>query len=125
VTTAFNLTSWGYQDAYRSNSDSGPLAKLLLRNLPHSYTYNSTYVQFAMLNPDYLKEQLDEQGAASLYDFPRPFTRRPLKIVKSLTAVKIVLSDSKRFDARYAEKSRQLINNFGSVQLLASSVQVV
>ncbi|KAF8600486.1 heme peroxidase [Ceratobasidium sp. AG-I] len=119
LTTDFtpnNLTVWGFQDCQRDINNGGyggVLSKILMRNLPEHYTFNSVYALFPFLVPGKIKTHLTDMGIADLYDFRRPEEARELVSVNSYKAVREVLSDPKTYKGTYEEHMKLLTDGYG------------
>lgn len=114
--TPYNLTVWGFQDCQRDINNGGfggILSKILMRNLPDYYTFNSVYALFPFLIPSRIKTHLTDLGVANLYDFERPKGARKIVGVNSFKAVQEVLGDPKTYQVTYAENMKSLTDGYG------------
>lgn len=119
MTTDFtpnNLTVWGFQDCQRDINNGGfggVLSKILMRNLPEHYTFNSVYALFPFLIPEKIEEHLKHMKADHLYDFRRPEKAREIVHVDSYKAVREVLSDPKTYKGTYEKNMKSLTDEYG------------
>ncbi|KAG9091000.1 hypothetical protein FRC06_000785 [Ceratobasidium sp. 370] len=114
--TPQNLTIWGFQDCQRDINNGafgGILSKILMRNLPEHYTFNSVYALFPFLVPGQIKKHLTDMGIADQYDFERPKEAREVVGVNSYAAVREVLGDPKTYAVTYVENMNALTNGNG------------
>ncbi|GAA5869954.1 hypothetical protein JCM8547_008113 [Rhodosporidiobolus lusitaniae] len=121
-TTDYNsatLSSWGYQDVTPDTSVAygGVIGKLLMRNLPASYTYNSVYALFPFSTPATMKEILTKNGVVDQYDLTPPGTipTPPIHGLTTYAAAMEVLLDPKRFSGHgfYDAAIKACSNEYG------------
>ncbi|GAA6030413.1 hypothetical protein JCM8097_009096 [Rhodosporidiobolus ruineniae] len=96
------LTSWGFEDVQPDldgGSYGGCIGRLLMRALPASYTYNSTYALFPFSTPSTTREILTKNGVISKYDLSRPKPAPALHGIFTYKAALDVLADPKRFSS--------------------------
>ncbi|KAJ8518487.1 hypothetical protein ONZ45_g4459 [Pleurotus djamor] len=105
--TPFNLTTWGFHDCQRhldNGGGGGQMPKLLMRNLPRHYPWNSSLSLWPFFTPDYMKQTLTRQGIAKKYTFDRPIAQPIPLVLKDFTAIKAVFNDPSRFKVIYEKK---------------------
>ncbi|BGP18046.1 hypothetical protein JCM10213_008418 [Rhodosporidiobolus nylandii] len=111
------LTSWGFEDVQpdlEGGSFGGCIGKLLMRNLPRSYSYNSIYALFPFSTPTTTKEILTNLHLVDQYDFSTPKPAPAVHGVFSYKGVTDVLADSRRFTTvAYDEPIKNCSNQFG------------
>ncbi|KAI5117531.1 hypothetical protein M0805_004764 [Coniferiporia weirii] len=114
--TPANLTSWGFQDCVR-NPDNGAfgaaLPKLLFRHLPRHYPANNVYALFPFFIPEVTKQNLTKLGIADKYDFSRPKATPVPKVLNTLTGIRYVFNDFKRFRQTYEADMKMLTEGYG------------
>ncbi|KAG8750070.1 hypothetical protein FRC12_013089 [Ceratobasidium sp. 428] len=114
--TPQNFTVWGFQDCQRDVNNGafgGMLSKILMRNLPEHYTFNSVYALFPFLVPSQIKKHLTDLGIAGQYDFRRPRKAREVIGVNTYKAVREVLGDNKTYPVTYVENMNHLTGGYG------------
>ncbi|KAG8952208.1 hypothetical protein FRC04_004915 [Tulasnella sp. 424] len=114
--TPYNLTAWGYQDCAHDNRNGAfgsGLSKILLRNLPGNYTYNSVYGLFAFYTPKTMVSVLSNLRIKELYDFVRPGSEQEITTVNSYAGVNQVLFDYQSFKVTYERTMKRLTNGYG------------
>ncbi|KAF9466792.1 heme peroxidase [Collybia nuda] len=102
--TPTNFTSWGFRDCQRSLDNGafgGQIPKLLLRNLPNQYPWNSVYSLFPFFTPSKMKTALKAQGIDAKYNFDRPVLRNPPVVLNDFTAIKYAFDDPSKFKIIY------------------------
>lgn len=111
-----NLTSWGFQDVQPDTdggSYGGVIGKLLMRNLPRSYTYNSTYALFPFTTPATMEAILTKNGVSENYDMRRPQPAPPVHGTSTYAGAMYVLSKPDTFGVIYDESIKACSNSFG------------
>ncbi|KAG8780137.1 hypothetical protein FRC12_023407 [Ceratobasidium sp. 428] len=111
-----NLTVWGFQDCQRDVNNGafgGMLSKILMRNLPEYYAFNSVYAFFPFLVPSQIQKYLTDLGVADQYDFRRPREAREVIGVNTHKAVREVLSDAKTYSVTCVENMNYLTGGYG------------
>jgi hypothetical protein len=102
--TPINLTTWGFYDCQRDMNNGGmggQIPKLLLRNLPRHFPWNSVYSLFPFFTPSHMTTSLTRQGLQAKYDFNPPATIPVPKVFNTLTGIKTIFSDPSRFKVIY------------------------
>lgn len=102
--TVASLTAWGMEYVAsnpKDGSKGGLMGKLILRNLPNNFEYNSTYALFPFQTPKSMKSILESQGLADKYTFSPPIKTAPWKTVTNPNACDAVLRDSPAFGVIY------------------------
>ncbi|GAA6048556.1 hypothetical protein JCM3770_006551 [Rhodotorula araucariae] len=118
-TTDFNtatLTSWGFQDVQcdpQGGSYGGLVGRLLMRNLPHNYTANSSYALFPFSTPPTVKNILTKNGVLAKYDLRAPTSLPPVHGVFTYKACLDVLADPKTFGVVYSDAIKACSNEYG------------
>ncbi|GAA5912247.1 hypothetical protein JCM6882_005206 [Rhodosporidiobolus microsporus] len=110
------LSSWGYADVTPDNaggSYGGCIGRLLMRNLPNSYTYNSTYALFPFSIPSTMREVLTKNGVIDQYDMTPPKLGTATHGIFTYKACLDVLADPKRFGTIYDEPIKNCSNKYG------------
>ncbi|KAJ7055860.1 heme peroxidase [Mycena amicta] len=105
--TPWNLTAWGFQDCQRDLHNGGlgsQLPKLLTRHLPLYYPPNSVFTCYPFFTPAHMKTSLTRQGVVDQYTFTRPIPVPRAHVLNTLTGIKEVLGDEKRFKIVYDPK---------------------
>ncbi|KAH8111877.1 heme peroxidase [Phellopilus nigrolimitatus] len=114
--TPTNLTSWGYQDCAR-DPDNGAfgaaLPRLLFRHLPRHYSANNVYALFPFFTPQVTFQNLTKLGIAEKYDFNRPKTTPIPKVLNTLTGIRYVFNDFKKFHQIYEADMKMLTDGYG------------
>ncbi|BGP26129.1 fatty acid oxygenase PpoA [Rhodotorula toruloides] len=111
-----NLTSWGFQDVQPDTdggSYGGVIGKLLMRNLPRSYTYNSTYALFPFSTPTTMDAILKKNGVFDDYDKRRPQPPPPVHGTTTYAGAMHVLLKPDTFGVTYDEAIKACSNSFG------------
>lgn len=85
---------------------------VILRHLPHNYTYDNVYGLFPFTIPATSKSNLDLLGLSDEYDFERPGSRK-VKTLDTLTAIGQVLGDPDTFPTTYRHDLKLLTNGYG------------
>ncbi|KAK7458169.1 hypothetical protein VKT23_010077 [Stygiomarasmius scandens] len=114
--TPAHLTSWGFQDCQRDPNNGGfggELPKLLMRNLPRHYPFNSVYGCFPFYVPSKIKSSLEKQGIVDSYDFKRPVAAPIVKVLNTFTGIDYAFSDPSKFHVLYDLSG--LGNGYGNV----------
>ncbi|KZS86927.1 heme peroxidase [Sistotremastrum niveocremeum HHB9708] len=114
--TPANLTAWGYNDCQRDPNNGAfgsALSKLLLRNLPQNYRYNSTYGLFAFFTPAATQQNLKVLKLTSQYDFTRPAQAPIPKVVSTLKGIGQVFNDPVRYKVPYTSDMNLLTQGVG------------
>ncbi|KAG8877662.1 hypothetical protein FRB98_006589 [Tulasnella sp. 332] len=116
--TPYNLSAWGFQDCAMDKTDAngafgGGIGKLLLRNLPSNYSYNSTYALFPFYTPKTISSALQALGLDSQYALDRPIKTPRVISVNSWAGVTAVLKDYRTFNVKYGDAVRALTNGYG------------
>lgn len=93
----------------------GGIGKLLLRNLPSNYTYNSIYGLFPFYTPKTMSSALQGLGLASQYALARPMKTPNAVSVDTFAGVTAVLKDYRTFNVVYEDAIRSLTNGYGCV----------
>ncbi|PPQ84052.1 hypothetical protein CVT26_013955, partial [Gymnopilus dilepis] len=91
-----NMTTWGFYDCQRDMNNGGmggQIPKLLMRNLPRHFPWNSVYSLYAFFTPDHMKQSLTRQGLQDKYTFDLPKALPVPKVLNTLTGIKTVFSD--------------------------------
>ncbi|KAF9500697.1 heme peroxidase [Pleurotus eryngii] len=104
---SYNLTTWGFHDCQRhldNGGGGGQMPKLLMRNLPRHYPWNSSYSLWPFFTPDHMKQSLTRQGISEKYTFDRPIAQPVPVVLKTFAAIKAVWSDPSRFKVIYEKK---------------------
>ncbi|GJN92760.1 hypothetical protein Rhopal_005798-T1 [Rhodotorula paludigena] len=118
-TTDYNsatLTSWGFQDVQpdqANGSYGGVIGKLLIRNLPRSYKYNSVHALFPFSTPETMRKILTKNGVVDKYSFERPAPVPPIHSVSTYKACLGVLADPTTFGTIYDEPIKACSNDYG------------
>ncbi|GAA5822485.1 hypothetical protein JCM11251_006354 [Rhodosporidiobolus azoricus] len=110
------LSSWGYADVTpdtAGGSYGGCIGKLLMRNLPNSYTSNSTYALFPFSTPATMREVLTANGVIEQYDMAPPSPSSATHGVFTYKACLEVLADPMRFGTIYDEPIKNCSNKYG------------
>lgn len=89
------------------------MAKILLRNLPGNYTYNSVYGLFPFYTPKTMVTVLQNLRIKELYDFVRPKPEEEILSVNSYAGVNQVLFDYQSFKVTYERTMKRLTNGYG------------
>lgn len=116
IFSAFNLTSWGYQDCGRdlnNGSKGGQLSKLLLRTLPDHFNDRSIYAHFPMMTPPAMHTILARLGVADKYDFEMRSTVKAIRIAETSKATKSILKDWRNFPTAYGDFMKDITNGYG------------
>lgn len=104
--TPANLTAWGYNDCIR-DPDNGAfgsaLSRLLLRNLPDNYTYNSVYGLMPFFTPSATATNMKALGRYEQYDYSRPRTANMVKQVKTMQGIKQIFSNPDKYKVPYTK----------------------
>jgi len=112
--SAFNLTSWGYQDCMANEADGSygsMLTKLLLRTLPACYPVGSAYVHFPFLVPDYLKSRMASSSLGNLsdkYAWTRPLPAPGCIVISTYKEVSHVMAERHTYASEYNDRLRNL-----------------
>lgn len=93
----------------------GGIGKLLLRNLPSNYSYNSIYGLFPFYTPKTMSSALQDLRLASQYALDRPMKTPDVISVDTWAGVTSVLADYKSFNTVYGDATRALTNGYGCV----------
>lgn len=99
--TASNLTVWGFQDCARDPNNGAygaALPKLLMRHLPRHYPGDSIYSLFPFFTPAQTQQNLAKHKITEMYALDRPKAMPRPKVVDSLSGVRAVLADAKKFE---------------------------
>ncbi|KDR73404.1 hypothetical protein GALMADRAFT_142500 [Galerina marginata CBS 339.88] len=99
--TPINMTTWGFHDSQRDMNNEAKEVKLLLRNVPRHFPWNSVYSLFPFFTPPHMQTSLTRQGLQAKYDFDAPKTIPVPIVLNTLTGIKTVFSDSSRFKVIY------------------------
>ncbi|KAF8957351.1 heme peroxidase [Flammula alnicola] len=102
--TPGNLTTWGFSDCQRDMTNGAlgaMIPKLLIRNLPRHYPWNSVYSLYPFFTPQKMKESLTRQGLADKYTFDHPTPLRDAIMLNTFTGIKTVFNDPSRFKVIY------------------------
>ncbi|KIK63913.1 hypothetical protein GYMLUDRAFT_40125 [Collybiopsis luxurians FD-317 M1] len=111
--TPFNFTTWGFEDCqYPSTPDGsfgGMLTKLLFRHFPAYYPARSAYAHFPLLDPKFMKVQMEQAGTADKYIWTRPQTPVGVQtgetvVVDSYAGATEVLYNPKVWKSDYEKK---------------------
>ncbi|KAH8920687.1 heme peroxidase [Atractiella rhizophila] len=108
-TTAFNaaeLTSWGFEECCtdpKTGSFGGVASKLILRNLPHNFRFNSTYALFPFTTPPTMKRTMEELKLDDRYDFSMPTKAPEWHGINSFEAVMSILNNHQDFGVIYTK----------------------
>ncbi|KAG8842829.1 hypothetical protein FRB96_004714 [Tulasnella sp. 330] len=116
--TPYNLSAWGFQDCALDKTNAngalgGGIGKILLRNLPSNYTYNSIYGLFPFYTPKTMSSALQGLKLADQYAIDRPITTPEVISVNTWAGVTAVLTDYKTFSVTYGDAVRALTNGYG------------
>lgn len=100
--SAFNFTSWGYQDCQFDKDDGsygGMLTKLLFRTLPDHYPAGSAYAHFPFLVPDFIKKCMEDRSSnlVDKYTWTRPPIPKDFVAVDTYDSVAQVLAEKSKF----------------------------
>lgn len=104
--TAYNLTTWGYQDCQYEDEDGaygGMLTKLLFRTLPQYYPTRSAYAHFPFLTPKSMEPHMMERDPAQAvkYMWSRPKPLGETCSIADYSSVGRILSDSSLYLSSY------------------------
>lgn len=91
----------------------GGLGKLLLRNLPSNYSYNSMYGLFPFYTPKTMSAALRNLGLDGQYALDRPVKAPPVISVNSWAGVTSVLGDFRTFSVAYGDNIRAMTDGYG------------
>lgn len=113
-TTGFNagnLTKWGMQYCspdFQAGSQGGMLGKLILRNLPRHFDFNSVYALFPFQTPTSIRRILAAQGLDGKYNFDRPNRQPDWRVLRSKEAIDGALRDHQTFGVIYTNAIENL-----------------
>ncbi|KAG9026836.1 hypothetical protein FRB95_008385 [Tulasnella sp. JGI-2019a] len=116
--TPYNLSAWGFQDCAMDKTNAngalgGGIGKLLLRNLPSNYSYNSIYGLFPFYTPKTMSAALKDLGLSTQYALDRPLKAPPVISVNTWAGVTSVLADFKAFSVTYGDSMRAMTKGYG------------
>jgi hypothetical protein len=118
VLSAFNLTTWGYQDIIVDKSDGsygGMLTKLLFRTLPDYYPSGSAYAHFPFLVPTYIKAHMTtlpfHNSYAGNYVWSRPSIPKGLVTLNAYDDVHRVVTETAKYISNYDKKIATLMKH--------------
>ncbi|KZT36643.1 heme peroxidase [Sistotremastrum suecicum HHB10207 ss-3] len=114
--TPANLTAWGYNDCIREPENGAfgsALARLLLRNLPQNYSYNSVYGLMPFFTPSATAANMKELGCYEKYDYSRPQPGQKVKLVRTMQGISQVFGDPIRYKVPYTRDLNYLTENAG------------
>ncbi|KAL5536114.1 hypothetical protein ACEPAF_4219 [Sanghuangporus sanghuang] len=114
--TPHNLTAWGIQDCVRDPNNGAfgaELPKLLMRHLPRHYPADNVYGLFPFFVPDVTKQNLKKLGIADKYKYNRPVATPAPKVLNTLTGIRYVFNDFKKFKQIYTADMEMLTEGYG------------
>ncbi|KAG8862366.1 hypothetical protein FRB97_005566, partial [Tulasnella sp. 331] len=91
----------------------GGIKKLLLRNMPSNYLYNSIYAPFPFYTPKTISSALQALGWDSQYLLNRPIKTLRVISINSWAGVIAVLKDYRTFNIEYGDAMHMLTNGYG------------
>lgn len=115
--SAFNLTSWGFQDLETTDDNGslgGMLTKLLFRALPRHYTPRSIYAHFPFIVPSRMRENMKQDpNMIRRYDWSDPHKVSPIIPIEGFEFVNEIVANPTVFFAPYEELSASLVDKRG------------
>ncbi len=109
--TTAALTTWGFKYAtnFTPGQAKGMIGNMLFKLLGHYYSSsNSVYALFPFMTPAKMREVLEEEGTAHLYEFTRPPPAKRWVSVDTWAAVRHVLSHPALFKVPYESNIEDL-----------------
>ncbi|KAL8280766.1 hypothetical protein RQP46_006770 [Phenoliferia psychrophenolica] len=109
---AASLTNWGFEDiqpVLNGGSFGGVLGKIIMRTLPSSYSFNSTYALFPFSTPATTKAILNKMELSHKYNFSKPKAAAPWHPAFTFKACRDILADHKTFGVVYGPGIQEIV----------------